>query len=260
MNQSSGCLAFSVAGALFAVMHWKYQIVNSLFPTKSIKQLTASHSPLHININMLREENVNKFKWNKNAALALMCGRLSRTQATKNFIFSVGQNSWERFCPFPTKLFSEPDLFMSMKRCNHTSSDGGKWLESNERVWRWKVVFNGGLEARVTLMKHDKRRKSISNQWRVYLQWTTVRVSTINISPSRLSATLNQTRVTWLPHLQRNPDLLHNWRWDGSQTFPVEQILWKSLRKLGGVSPGPAIREGVCLNNIILPPRVFLAY
>ena len=39
-------------------------------------------------------------------------------------------------------------------------------------------------------MKHDKRRKSISNQWRVYLQLTTVRVSTINISPSlgRLSS------------------------------------------------------------------------
>ena len=111
-------------------------------------------------------------------------------------------------------------------------------------------------------MKHDKRRKSISNQWRVYLQLTTVRVSTINISPSlglrsRLSATLNQTRVTWLPHLQRNST--HRCC-EGSQTFPVEQILWKSLRKLGGVSSGPAIREGVCLNNIILPPRVFLAY
>ena len=39
-------------------------------------------------------------------------------------------------------------------------------------------------------MKHDKRRKSISNQWRVYLQLTTVRVSTIDISPSlgRLSS------------------------------------------------------------------------
>ena len=36
------------------------------------------------------------------------------------------------------------------------------------------------------MMKHDKRRKSISNQWRVYLQLTTVRVSTINISPSLL--------------------------------------------------------------------------
>ena len=195
MNQSSGCLALPVSGALFAVMHWKYQIVNSLFPTKSIKQLTPSYSPLHINTNMQREGIVNTM-WSGIKMLPcpsltdFLCVRSRRTRTTENFIFIVGQNSWERFCSFPTKLFSEPDLFMSMKRCNHTLSDEGKVITS---VWRWKVVFNSGLEAGATLiMKHDKRRKSISNQWRVYLQLTTVRVSTINISPPPLSVVSRQ--------------------------------------------------------------------
>ena len=267
MNQSSGCLPPSVSGALFAVMHWKYQIVNSLFPTKSIKQLTCSYNPLHINPNMLSWGRILSTNWSgikmlswPDWLMSLCVGDGGRPRLPGILFLSSVRIPGKDFALFQLNYSQNPTFSCQWRDITTPHQTQEKWLESNEWVCRWKVVFNRGLEAGVTLMKHDKRRKSISNQWRVYLQWLRLEFQqSIFLLLSRLSATLNQTRVTWLPHLQRNSKS-PNCCWDGSQTFPAEQILWKSLRKLGGVSSGPAIREGVCLNNIILPPRVFLAY
>ena len=178
MNQSSGCLPPSVYGALFAVMHWKYQIVNSLFPTKSIKQLTCSYNPLHINRNMLSWGRILSTNWSGIKMLSwpwltdvsLCVGDGDRPGLPRILFLSSVRIPGKDFALFQLNYSQNPTFSCQWRDITKAHQTQEKWLESNEWVCRWKVVFNSGLEAGVTLMKHDKRRKSISNQWRVYLQ------------------------------------------------------------------------------------------
>ena len=97
--------SLSASGALFAVMHWKYPIVKSLFELNQSSNWLPP-TTLFISIEICR----GRVFWTIWSGIKLLsclclsdvCGR--RPEVSENSSFIVGQDSWERFSSFPFSI------------------------------------------------------------------------------------------------------------------------------------------------------------